>query len=64
MEHVDHDDIGGAGVRERKPLSIRNAVEPRRRLNVGRNHIGQPLLEVADAAADFDGARQAAAMRS
>jgi hypothetical protein len=25
-------------------------------LNVGRDHIGQPPLEVADAAADFDGA--------
>jgi hypothetical protein len=24
-------------------------------LNVGRHHVGQPPLEVADAAADFDG---------
>src|SRR5262249_40164589 len=54
MQHVDHDDIGGAGVRERKPLSIRNAVEPRRELNIGRAHPGQAVLEVANAAADFD----------
>ena len=56
MQHVDHDDVGGAGVRERKPLRIRDAVEPRRGLNVGCHHLGQPLLEVADAAADLDGA--------
>src|SRR6266481_5242855 len=60
MQHVDHDDVGGAGVRERKPLGIRDAVEPRRGLNVGRHHVGQPALEVADAAADFDGAAASA----
>src|SRR5262245_48488632 len=56
MQHVDHDDIGRAGVRERKPLGVRHAVEPWRGLDIGRNHLGQPALEVADAAADFDGA--------
>src|SRR6516164_8681098 len=56
MQHVDHDDIGGAGVREREPLGISDTVEPRRGLDVGRHHVGQALLEVADAAADFDGA--------
>src|SRR6516225_10281842 len=56
MQHVDHDDVGGAGVRERKALRIRDAVEPRRGLNIGCDHLAQPALEVADAAADFDGA--------
>src|SRR5262249_30150998 len=60
MQEVDHDDVGGAGVRERKRLGVRDAVEPRRGLNVGRDHVGEPLLEVADAAADFDGAAASA----
>src|SRR5262249_54693427 len=60
MQEVDHDDVGGAGVRERKRLGVRDAVEPRRGLNVGRDHLGEPLLEVADAAADFDGAAASA----
>src|SRR6516162_9226879 len=60
MQHVDHDDVGGAGVRERKPLGVRDAVEPLRGLNVGRDHVGEPPLEVADAAADFDGAAASA----
>src|SRR5262249_60127250 len=40
---------------EWRPLGIGDAVEPGRGLNVGCDHVGQPLLEVADAAADFDG---------
>src|SRR5262249_8822993 len=44
-----------AGAPERQPLGIRDAVEPRRGLNIGRDHLGQPPLEVADAATDFDG---------
>src|SRR5262249_32740657 len=35
---------------------IRHAVEPRRGLDIGGDHLAQPALEVADAAADFDGA--------
>src|SRR5262249_52460552 len=54
MQHVDHDDIGGAGVRERKALRVGNAIEPRRALDVGRDHVGEPPLQVADAAADLE----------
>src|ERR671931_2703217 len=54
MQHVDHDDIGGAAIGERKALGIRHAIKPRRALDVGRDHVGEPPLEVADAAADLD----------
>ena len=40
--------------RERKPLRVGHAIEPGRELDVGRDHVGQPLLEIADAAADLD----------
>jgi hypothetical protein len=55
MQHVDHDDVRRRGVRERQSLGVRHAIEPRRGLNVGRHHPRQPLLQVADAAADLDG---------
>jgi hypothetical protein len=54
MQHVYHDDIGGAAFRERQALRVRHAIEPRRALNVGRDHVCEPALEVADAAADLD----------
>ncbi len=55
MQHVDHDDVRGAGVGERKPLSIRHAIEPWRRLDVCRDHVAKSLLQVADTASDLDG---------
>src|SRR5437667_12665093 len=61
MQHADHDEIGGTVIGEWKPLGIRHAIEPRRVLNVSRDHFGQPTLEIANAAADLD--RKTAAAR-
>src|SRR5262245_25635411 len=54
MQHVDHDDIGGGSVRERKALRIGDTIEPRSLLDVGRNHVCEPSLQVADAPADLE----------
>ncbi len=54
MQHVDHDDVGGAGVRERKALRVSHAIKPRRALDVGCHHFGEAPLEVTYAAADLD----------
>jgi hypothetical protein len=53
--HLDHDDVRDHFIRERQPLRIRHAIEPGCGLDVRRHRVGHPALEVADAAADFNG---------
>ena len=55
MQHVHHDNVGGARCGERQTLRIGDAIEPRRELNVGRHNVAETLFQVADAAADLDG---------
>jgi hypothetical protein len=40
IEHM----ISGAGVCERKALGIGHAIEPRRALDIGRQHVDETLL--------------------
>src|SRR5262249_45032700 len=55
VQYVDHDDVCGDAGRKRQMLCVGLAIEPGRELDIGRNDVTTPALEVPDARADLDG---------
>jgi hypothetical protein len=55
MEHVDHHDIAHRSVCERQHLCVGDTIKPGRRLDIGRNDVLKPLLQISDTAAEFNG---------
>ena len=55
MQDIHHDDVCGRIRGEWQVLRVGDAIEPWRKLDIGRNDIGETRLEIPNAAADLDG---------